>query len=453
MKTLIKGLAATALLLLNISGTASVSAQNTAVFTLEDCISYALQNNPDAKNAQLELLASKAIIRQNLATGLPQITGNFDFTYNAAIPVIFLPNNPQSPFFNPDISADVVELRFGVDFQSAMGIRWDQMIFDGSYFVGLKAAKTLNKLTAFDKDKTEVGVRENIKKAYFTVLVNDERRRIFQVNLDRVETLLRETEALYEAGFVEKIDVSRTKVQRNNLKTELDKVVAGTAISVELLKLQMGLPADFTLQLAETIRDFNNLSEVTDLLGAEISRRVEMDQLKTNMELARLDLKNNQIQYMPKLNGFVTYNRSGASLGLSELYRNDWFTAAFVGFNLAIPIFDGGTKASRIQQNRIQLRQLENQETFLKNSFEVEVYQSKVNLKNSMATLQLQRENMELALEVFEMAKIKFQEGVGSSLEVVNADSSLKEAETNYFAALYDALIAKVDLEKALGLL
>lgn len=453
MKTLIKGFAITLLLLFQLVSTPQLWAQNTVVVTLEEAISYALQNNPDAKNAALELLASKAVIRQNLATGLPQINGTFDFTYNAAIPLIFLPNVQGSPAFDPNNPAEVVGLRFGVDFQSGLGVRVDQMIFDGSYFVGLKAAKTLNTLTAFDKEKAEIDVRENVKKAYFTVLVNDERRRIFEVNLERVETLLRETEALYEAGFVEKIDVSRTKVQRNNLKTELDKIVAATVISVEVLKLQMGLPPEYTLELAESIRDFNNLAEVTELLATDINRRVEMDQLRTNMDLTRLDLKNNQIQYMPKLNAFLTYNRSGASLLLPELYSSDWFTAAFVGVNLTIPIFDGFSKASRIQQNRVQLRQLENQQDFLKHSFEVEMYQAKVNLKNSVASLQLQRENVDLALEVFEMAKIKFQEGVGSNLEVVDADSALKEAETNYFAALYDALIAKVDLEKALGLL
>ncbi|MGY6522634.1 MAG: TolC family protein [Mongoliitalea sp.] len=453
MKTVIKGFAVTLSLLFQLVSPPQLSAQNTVVFTLEEAISYALQNNPDAKNAALELLASKAIIRQNLASGLPQINGNYDFTYNAAIPVIFLPNVEGAPFFNPDNPADVVELRFGVDFQSNLGVRIDQMIFDGSYFVGLKAAKTLNILTAFDKEKAEIDVRETVKKAYFTVLVNDERRRIFEVNLERVETLLRETEALYEAGFVEKIDVSRTKVQRNNLKTELDKIVAATAISVEVLKLQMGLPSEYTIELAETIRDFNNIAEVTDLLATEMNRRVELDQLKTNMDLTRLDMKNNQIQYMPNLNAFLTYTRSGASLSLPELNRNDWFTGAFVGFNLSIPIFDGFSKAARIQQNRVQLRQLENQQDFLKRSFEVEVYQAKVSLSNSVASLRLQAENMDLALEVFEMAKIKFQEGVGSNLEVVDADSALKEAETNYFAALYDALIAKVDLEKALGLL
>jgi outer membrane protein len=110
-------------------------------------------------------------------------------------------------------------------------------------------------------------------------------------------------------------------------------------------------------------------------------------------------------------------------------------------------------KSAQIQQKRHQLNQLKNQEFFIEENVEIEKFQAKLNLRNSIQALKVQEENRELALEVFGMAKIKYEEGVGSNLEVVEADSALKEAETNYFSALYDALIAKVDLEKALGLL
>jgi outer membrane protein TolC len=118
-----------------------------------------------------------------------------------------------------------------------------------------------------------------------------------------------------------------------------------------------------------------------------------------------------------------------------------------------IPIFDGFLKSNRIQQNRVQIRQLENTKINLEDNIELEKFQAKSNLRNSLMTLEVQEENRALALEVFEMTQIKYEEGVGSNLEVVEADSALKEAETNYFSALYDALVAKVDLEKALGIL
>lgn len=440
------------LILFNFSFCQVTFAQQVVQLTLDESIKYALENNVNAKNAKLEVLASKATIGENLARGLPQINGTFDFTHNMAIPLVFLPN--EGPFENPNSDAEVVAARFGVDFQSSLGVRMDQMIFDGSYFVGLKAAKTLKKLTDFDLEKAENDVIENVKKAYFTVLVNDERLQIVASNLTRVDNLLKETEILYEEGFAEKLDVSRIKVQRNNLQSEYDKVVAATAISVELLKLQMGLPFEYGIQIVESLKDHNKTEIIEELLSNNGYRRVEMDQIRTNIELANLDLKNNQVQYMPAINGFLTYQRSGASLDFENSFNSaNWFSAAFVGLNMSIPLFDGFSKKSKIQKNRVQIKQLENQAVFLDQNIDVEIFQSKKNLINSLASLKVQEENRVLALEVFEMTKIKYQEGVGSNLEVINADSALKEAEANYFSALYDALIAKVDLEKALGIL
>ncbi|MCH7409389.1 TolC family protein [Belliella sp. DSM 111904] len=420
--------------------------------TLEESIKYALENNVEAKNAQLEVLAAKGTIGENLARGLPQINGSFEFTHNMAIPIMFVPNEP--PFGDPSIDSEVLPVRLGVDFQSTLGVRLEQMIFDGSYFVGLKAAKTLRMLTEYDKEKIENDVIENIKKAYFTVLVNRERMILVEANLSRVENLLKETTALNKEGFAEKLEVSRVKVQLNNLKTEYDKIVTATAISVELLKLQIGIPYGVEIDISETLNDHNQADYINEILQNNGYRRVEIDQAKTNLELAKLDLKNNQVQYIPTINGFLAYQRSGAALDFDRAFNSsNWFSAAFVGLNMSIPIFDGFLKKNKIQKNRIQIRQLENQISFLDQNIDVEIFQSKKNLVNSLETLKVQEENRELALEVFEMTKIKYQEGVGSNLEVVEADSALKEAETNYFSALYDALIAKVELEKALGVL
>jgi outer membrane protein TolC len=120
---------------------------------------------------------------------------------------------------------------------------------------------------------------------------------------------------------------------------------------------------------------------------------------------------------------------------------------------MSIPIFDGFSKAARIQKNRVQLNQLENQRSFLKESFKNELFLAKANLRNDLNILEVQRENLTLAAEVYQIARIKYKEGIGSNLEVVEADASLVAAEINYLGALYDGLISKINLEKALGLL
>jgi outer membrane protein len=433
-------------------GTIGAQAQKVVELTLEETISYAMENNVEAKNAQLETLIARATVIERRAPGLPQVSANLDFTHNAAIPIQFVPN--EGAFFQPDVDSDVLPLRFGVNYSSILAARVNQMIFDGSYFVGLRAANTFKMLTDFDRMKTEIDVKETVKKAYFTVLVNEQRYNLVQANLNRLDTLLKETQALYEAGFAEKIDVSRIKVQRNNTQSELDRISTAYQISEQLLKLQMGMPLEYDLRLKENLSDLNITSEINSLMQSAGQRRVEIDQLQTNLELVGLDLKNNQVQYMPKINAFATYQRNAASQNIGSIWQADrWFTGAFIGLSLNIPIFDGLAKSARIQQNRVQIKQLENQNYFLEQNIELEKFQAKINLRNGLNTLRVQEENRDLALEVFNMAKIKFEEGVGSNLEVVEADSALKEAESNYFSALYDALVSKVDLEKALGIL
>ncbi|MCH7400455.1 TolC family protein [Belliella kenyensis] len=429
--------------------------------TLEESIKYALENNVEAKNAQLEVLISKGIIGENRAAGLPQINSTLEMTKNIQPPLIILPaeageflgggGEDAPPSGGPD---DIAVIPFAVNYQSSLSINIEQMIFNGSYFVGLKAAKTLRKLTEFDKEKTEIDVIESTKKAYFTVLINKERKELVAANLGRIKELLKETEALFGEGFVEKLDVSRVKVQLNNLQSEYDRVDAAEKISKELLKVQIGMPINLDIELEQNISDIHSLDEISSLLENNGYRRVEVDQLNTNLELAQLELKNNQVQYMPNIAAFGTFQRVTGAERFNSLLENDrWFSSSFAGLRLNIPIFDGLRKSYLVQQNRVKIRQLDNQKFFLEENIELERHQANITLRNAINILKVQEENRELALEVFEMTKIKYQEGVGSNLEVVEADSALKEAETNYFSALYDALIAKVELEKALGVL
>lgn len=427
-------------------------AQEIVELTLEEALSFTLENNIDVKNAQLETLIAKATIKETTASGLPQITGSFDLNYNPSIPVVFLPNQP--PFGDPSIPGDVIPARFGVSFQSSLAVNVRQMIFDGSFFVGLQAAKTYRELTDLDKIKTENDAIEAVKKAYFGVLVNQERIRLAEANLSRIDTLLAETKALNEAGFAEKVDVSRIQVQRNNTYSQLERSRTALEISGQILKLQMGLPMEYDILLTETLAELNPIEDLNALLLEEGLERVEVSQLNTNLELVKLDLKNNQSQYMPTIDFVANGVRSGAGNTFNTVYdKQNWFGSSLLGVSMQIPIFDGLLKSARIQQNRVQLQQLENQRFFLKESIKNEVFTAKSNLRNELNILRVQRENLDLAREVYDIAKIKYQEGVGSNLEVVEADAALIEAEINYLSALYDGLVAKVDLEKALGIL
>jgi len=438
-------------LFFGLSGT-PVAAQQVVSLSLSEAVDYALENNPATKNARLELLISKATIKETFARGLPQINGAYNLDYNPKIPVIFLPNQP--PFGDPSNPSEVIPARFGVSYSSGLGVTVSQMIFDGSFFVGLRASKTLLELTNKDLKKAEIDVVENVKKAYFGVLVNQQRIRLAGANLSRIDTLLKETTALNEAGFVEKIDVSRVQVQRNNTFTQVQRSQTALEISKQILKLQLGIPAEYEVELVETLQDLSTKEALIQLLGEVGSDRIEIEQVATQITLVGLDLKNNVSQYMPKIDFIGNTRKSGAGNELDRVFnKSNWFGSSLVGLNMSIPIFDGFSKAARIQKNRVQLTQLENQRSFLKESFNSELYAAKANLRNDLNILEVQEANLQLATEVYQIARIKYKEGIGSNLEVVNADASLVEAEINYLGALYDGLISKINLEKALGLL
>ena len=429
-----------------------IYAQQTAELTLREALEYAIENNPQTKNARLEILVSKATQKEYTAPGLPQITGSYNLDYNPKIPVVFLPNQP--PFGDPNNPSDVIPARFGVSYSSGLGVNLSQMIFDGSFFVGLRAAKTLQELTRYDLGKAENDVIEAVKKAYFGVLVNQERIRLAEANLSRIDSLVKETTALYEAGFAEKIDVSRVQVQRNNTLTQYQRSRTAWEVSKDLLKLQMGMPQEVDILISENLVDLNPQEELASLLADEGNNRVELDQINTQIEMTQLDLKNNTVQYMPSLDLNANFRRQGAGNTLNTIFSSDnWFSSSLLGVSMQIPIFDGFSKSARIQRNRVEINQLENQRFYLKESFKNEIFSAKANLQNDLSILKVQEENLTLAKEVYDIATIKYREGVGSNLEVVEADADLIQAEINYLGALYDGLVSKVNLEKALGLL
>lgn len=435
--------------------------------TLENCLNYAYQNSEQLRIAELEKAISKADVGVTKAQGLPQINGAVNYTNNFAIQRQFLPD-----FISPSVyqvllqeqllpegssvpEPGIFPAAFGVQHSSTAGVTASQMLFDGSYFVGLRAARTYTELAEKSYQQSKAQTAEQVAKAYYTVLVNRERQELVASNFNRLDTLLSETRLMYENGFVEKIDVDRLQVQYNNAKTEKANIDRLAELSYYLLKFQMGMPIEQQIALAADIEDIDFDPEVVVESDFEYAHRPEYAQLLVNRDLVELDLRNNRVQYLPKLTANAAFGYNTGVNDFSEItnFSDQWFEYGYAGVTLDIPIFDGLRKHHLIQKNKVQARQLELQSRFLRNQIDLEVAQAQVDLQNGLDALEAQRENLELAQEVFRITEIKYQEGVGSNLEVVEADNALQTAETNYFSALYDALIAKVDLQKALGIL
>jgi outer membrane protein TolC len=418
--------------------------------TLEEAVAYGLKKNLNIKNTQLDALSAEARIGEIRAAGLPQINGQFGLNDNLIIQRVFLP----ATFVNPNAAPDAppIAAQFGVKYSGNIGATLNQLIFNGSYFIGLKAAATYRELAQKNVTQSKVNVVEAVTKAYYSAQVAEERAKVLDLNIQRLDTLMRDTRATYKAGFVEKIDVDRLEVQLNNLRTERQKVKNLIELSYTLLKFQMGMPLTEQVVLTDKVDEEAVTSMTAPLTNAvDYGKRIEYSILNTQGELANLDIRNIKSGYLPTVSGVLSYGHNNGRNNFGDLFTSRWFNNSVLGLNVQIPIFDGLSKHYKLQQAQITLDKLNQGQDLLSQSIDLQVQQANITLSNSLETLGTQQRNVALAEEVVRVSKIKYQEGVGSNIEVINAESSLKEAQTNYFAALFDVLIAKVDLVKARG--
>lgn len=445
-------------------------------FTLEECIEYAQKNATSIENSILDEQIAKARVGELRSAGLPQINGSVQITHNDPLRRMFFAASPDNPILGdspelsqlPDGSIIALQNFFQLPSGGDAGVTIDQLLFSGSYFVGLKAAKTYRDLASKTTRQTRIQTVEQVTKAYYTVLINKERLALFEENIARVDSLLKDTRGLYKNGFAENIDVARVQVTMNNLVIEKEKFNNLMELSLELLKFQMNYPMDQDLTVVGDVTALEVDPVIIDTLSNNIAyaNRIEYSMLQTQEELQKLDIRNNRVSYLPTLSAFANlgyFTQSPDIKGIfsttTDLPETDaigpdkWYGYGMFGLTLSVPIFDGLQKSYKIQQSKLNLLKIENNFESLRSTIDLQVNQSQINLKNSLRTLEGQRENMELAEEVARVTKIKYTAGVGSNFEVTEAETELREAQTNYYNALYDAVIAQIDLQVALGVL
>ena len=436
------------------AGNSDDSDQEAKHFTLQECIDYAIANNQTVKIAELEKQMSKAKVGEYLSQGLPQVDASVNFNKNFIVRRTFVPAN----IFNPNApEGELMELAFGTPYDGLIGVNVSQMVFKGSFFVGMAATKTYVELSTKEHIQTTIDVAEAVSKAYYTVLVNEIGINLLEANRSRLDSLLHDTKIMFDNGFTEKIDVNRTQVEYNNVNTQLSNARKLRSISMQLLKYQMGMPVNEELEIAEKLEDMEfHIDELYEL-EASYNRRIDYSVLETKIELAHMNLKNNRFQYIPNIDLVMGWGMNAGVLKFNNLWKfgeeTIWPSYQVAGLSMYIPIFDGLYKSKLIQQNKLQLQQLGYQKKMLENTINLQVDEKRMNVQSNLDQLENQMENMELAEEVYNTTRIKYQEGMGSNLEVIEADNAYILAQTNYYNALYDALLSKIELEKALGVL
>lgn len=420
--------------------------EQTYTFGVADCIKYADEHQSTVVNANLDIKSAEYRVKETIGIGLPQLSGQATFTDYLKLPTTLLPGE----FLGAP--GTFIPVKFGVNYNSNLALNASQIIFSGSYLVGLKAAKTYKQLSNRNYTRSKIEVNVNVTKAYYQVLVSNEQVRLLDANINQLKQQVEQTTAQNKQGFVEKIDVDRITVQYNNLVTNRENTLRLLALNYQLLKFQMGMPIEYNLILADKLADVgldnNVVSYTTDTTFYH--NRVEYNLGETQKDLNALDIRNRIAQYYPSLtaNGSVASAFQNNTFG--RLYSSS-FPSSYVGLTLNVPIFNGLQRLYQVKQARITYLKSQNDLTNLKNALNLEASQASVNYTNGLQTLNNQKKSQELAREVLRVSKIKYQEGVGSSIEVTQAQTELENADNQYIQGLYDALVSKVDLDRAYG--
>ena len=415
-------------------------------FTLKQSVDYALEHSTSVKSAQYDQMQATQKTKEVMGIALPQVNGSFQVQDFVEIPTSLI---PAEVFGGPP--GQYIPVQFGTQYNSSATFSATQLLFSGSWLYGLKGAQVYQDLAQKNVTRTQIEASSEVTKAYYTALVNQERKTLLTANLQRLRKIKDDTKALYDNGFVEKLDLDRITVTYNNLETEATNIQRLLDLSLVLLKYQMGMDQSATLVLSDKLADVNFNPADPQQGRFDYSTRIEYQLMEQNLAGRKIMFKAERIGYMPTIALFATAQASRQSNDFDIFGRHRWYPMAVIGLQVSMPIFDGLQRHYRVQSAHVGVLKAENDLLMMQRTIDMQQAVARVTLQNTSATLNAQKANMDLAQDVFNVAQKKYDQGVGSNLEIINAQTALKEAQTNYFNALYDAVIAKVDYDKAMG--
>jgi outer membrane protein TolC len=423
--------------------------QQVTRLSLNDCIDYALKHNYTIKNAAIDVLIQQAQNNETVAAAYPHINAKLELDDYL---------NPQQSLIDGKylgMPGTTEKFAFTLPYGGSGSINATQVVFDGAVLIALKARKTVMEFARQNSAVTEEGIRYNIFKAYNSLVIAYRQYDIVKNSLSYARGLEHDITVTQQNGFAEKIDVERTSVQVNNLATDSIRIGNLLTVSEEVLKYQIGMDIKTPIVLTDTLVDQRKQDAVDLLLQEKKYDRIpEYILSQTSLTLNEFNLKRYQLEAWPTVNAFggMGYNYPSTNFNQIFVFPNYLFNSA-IGLQVNIPIFNGLLRKNQVTEAKLNVEKSKNTIENVKQTIDFQEAQARTSLKNAILETQSQHRNLELATDVLDLARRKYKAGVGSNLEVTQAQTDQLSAQTNYFNALLDIINAEADLKKALGLL
>jgi outer membrane protein TolC len=416
--------------------------------TLKQCLEYMDKNNGDLKNANTDILISKKKVDEQIGTYLPQINASSELDDNLKLPTQLVP----AEIFG-GTPGTYLPFTMGTKYNWSSGVQLSQSIYNPSFSTNLKSAKLNKTLSEQTLDQTHEQTVYNVSIAYYNCLVIQKQNNVQKATLESSEQSLKLLTLKFQNGMAKKIDVDKVQVSCNNIKSQLKQTELNYTQSLNILKNRMGMPVETELSLADINLDTNlSLPVATD--SSNFQNRIDFQLKKTDLLLKENTKKQNITAFYPTVSFLANYNYSGMFGDFNNFSASqNWFYSTYIGVKVTIPIFDGMQKQSRLVQAKLNVEKSQETLHLTEQSIKLDIANYELALKNAIENINSEKENFDLAQTVYKETQLEYKEGVATSLDLVESESALQEAQNNYFNKLLNFYIARINLEKSKGTL
>jgi outer membrane protein len=418
--------------------------------SLKEVQEYAVKHSTATQNARLDVAMAKKKIWETTATGLPQVSAKVSYMNNLQIPTTLIP----AEFLDPDAEPGTfIGVKFGTQHNATMSVTMDQLIFNGSYIVGLQASKIYLRLSREQLIKSEIDVKESVTNTYYLILLAEDNKKTLETSLENLKKTLGETKELHKAGFVADTDVDQIQLSVTDMENAVRSMARQVEITYRLLKYQMGFELQKEIRLSQILEDILEEINSEELLttGFKLFNHIDYQVVDTREKSLKLLLRREKTDYLPNISAFVTYSQMAMRDSFNFFSKEKWFPSTAVGLNINIPIFSSGMRGARVAQAKMDLQRAVNLKQQVEDGLRLELLQARSVFTDGLEKTQSTKENVKLAKKIYDKTLIKYSSGIASSLELTQTHNQYLRAESNYTRAVVEFLNAKTRLDKALN--
>lgn len=438
------------------------SSQKRYELSVKEAVNLAFDNVTAVKNAELDIKIQQAQNNEITGQALPQISGVASLNRYLQLPKILFPDASEAQVYGilkkenvilqttPVPAPKLQAISFFQPWNVSIGGTLSQLLFQPDLFVGLQARKIALHLSQANLDIIKEGVKDSAYRTYYAILIAQKQSEFLDSGIRRLQKLFHDDSVMYVNGFAEKLDLDKVQVQLTNLQTSQNVLSNTINLAYAGLKYSIGISQSDTVILREELSNETVKNNVLDD-NFKYENRKEIQAIEYSRQLQYLNVKRYKLGYLPTLSASLSYTAQGQGQKFITDNSTFWLKNSLVGLNLNVPIFDGFQRKYKVQEERLNLQKVDNSIQNLKQVIDLQQTASSESLKSTLLTLDAQQRNVKLAENVYNTTKKKFEAGIGSSFEVLQADTDWQTAQSNYFTGLYNAIIAKISYQSSVG--